>query len=95
MRTAELVEDLDHFLHRVIQDALSEQTRSYWVRRAEAFEWAATERPGDYLGQATETERDARIRRMVDAAAACRNRAALCDVEDWLPSLEPELGRAA
>jgi hypothetical protein len=32
-----LVEDVEHFRHRVLQDALSEATSSYWLKRATDF----------------------------------------------------------
>jgi hypothetical protein len=33
----QLVADVEHFAHRVIQDALAEATAAYWTRRAEDF----------------------------------------------------------
>jgi hypothetical protein len=32
-----LLEHVEHFQHRVMQDALSEATADYWRRRAEQF----------------------------------------------------------
>jgi len=69
-------ERLAHFRCRVLADALSEATRDYWRRRAEAFEDAAP-RPGDFPGRATPEELRAARRRCLDAAAACRARASL------------------
>lgn len=72
--TATLVTHLDHFQHRVIQDALADATSIYWTRRAEAFE-AARPRPGDYPGKATLGDLRAADVRCREAAEACRKRA--------------------
>lgn len=34
---AELVDYIDHFSHRLMQDALAEATAEYWRRRAQQF----------------------------------------------------------
>lgn len=34
---AAVISSLDHFQHRVIQDAMAEATAHYWPRRAEQF----------------------------------------------------------
>jgi len=68
--------DVDHFVARLFQDALSSALASTSLRRAEAFE-AARSRPGDFLGQATAEEiRDADAR-LTGIASAFRARAAL------------------
>jgi hypothetical protein len=67
---------LEHFRARVLQDALSEATASYWHRRSRAFAAAQT-RPGDYPGRVTPTARAARDARLYATAYACRARAAL------------------
>ena len=72
----DLVTHLDHFQHRVVQDALADATSLYWERRAAMFEWARP-RPGDYTGQATPADIARRDRELAEAAAACRARA------DW------------
>lgn len=33
----DLAEYVEHFRHRVLQDALAEATSAYWLRRAETF----------------------------------------------------------
>lgn len=38
----DLVADVDHFRHRVIQDALNEASRWYWLRRAADFDGVGT-----------------------------------------------------
>lgn len=38
MSTRALVEHVEHFQHRVIQDALQEATAAYWLRRAAQFD---------------------------------------------------------
>lgn len=73
--TAATIEHLDHFQRRVVQDALADATQLYWLRRAEAFEWARPKR-GDFMGRATREEVASRDARLVEAARACRARAA-------------------
>jgi hypothetical protein len=41
-RGRELVSDVEHFRMRVIQDALAEASRSYWLRRAADFDAVGT-----------------------------------------------------
>jgi len=64
---------LEHFRTRVLQDALSEATGAYWLRRADAFENARTQ-PGSppATGGTPEAVDD---RRRAATALACRNRA--------------------
>lgn len=71
--------DLDHFRARILQDALTEATAHYWIRRAEAFE-AAAPRPGDYHGLAEYDDlldRWERWERCKQTAENCRRHAAL------------------
>lgn len=42
MKLSELPEHLEHFRHRVLQDAIAEATAAYWTRRAEQFEAVGT-----------------------------------------------------
>lgn len=68
--------DLDHFRARVVQDALTDATAGYWLRRAAQFEWAKS-RPGEPLGSdRTEMDRAAHDRELDRIAAACRVKAA-------------------
>ena len=76
MRLPDLTEHVEHFRQRVLADALQEATAAYWHRRAEAFE-AALPRPGDYMGQASSEEYEARRMRVAEVASACRVRAAV------------------
>lgn len=72
--------DLDHFRARILQDALTEATATYWLRRAHQFEQAAP-RLGEYHGQASrEHLRDAWIQCMA-TAEACRRHADLISGE--------------
>jgi hypothetical protein len=68
--------DLDHFVARVLQDALTEATAQYWLRRTQAFEQAAP-RPGEYNGNATPEELRERWKECVNTAKACRRHAQL------------------
>ena len=73
---APIVDHLDHFQRRVIQDALADASSAYWTRRAEVWEWVRG-RPGDYHGRSTPEDRAARDRRCDEAAQACLARAAV------------------
>lgn len=42
MSARPLVEHVDHFQHRVMQDALAEATAAYWRKRAADFEAVGT-----------------------------------------------------
>ena len=73
---------VDHFRARVLQDALTEAMRSYWLRRADAFE-AARYRPGiDYPGLATIEAHRAAWRDLTEKANACRNHASIALFDD-------------
>lgn len=76
MLPTDLPEFVEHFRQRVLQDALAEATATYWRRRAQTF-LAAMPRPGDYTGQATPQEIEARRERIAAAARACAERAEL------------------
>lgn len=75
MRLDQLTDHVDHFRHRVMQDALQEATAAYWRRRAAAFE-AAMPRPGDFTGRATAQQLEAQRMRLASMVLACRQRAA-------------------
>ena len=68
--------DLDHFIWRVVQDALEQANWMWWARRARELE-KARHRPGDFTGAASPAEiaeRDAALRL---AAENCRRHARL------------------
>lgn len=69
-----LVEHVEHFQHRVMQDALADATATFWNHRAELFEWARP-RAGDYIGRATEADLRAADQRCKAVAEGCRRRA--------------------
>lgn len=73
--------DLHHFVFRVVQDAVNESSRDYWLRRAEQFE-AALPRPGDFHGHAMAEDVRTRSLDIKMKAQACRNRAELCRLTD-------------
>lgn len=68
--------DLEHFRARLLQDALTEATAAYWLRRAHQFIEAAP-RPGDFHGRASRAQLAEAHRRCVGIALACRRRAQL------------------
>lgn len=76
-----LIEHVEHFRKRVVQDALAQATATYWHRRADQFE-AALPRPGDFIGNATEDEREVRRQRITECVRACRHRAAVSLIKD-------------
>lgn len=67
---------LSQFQRRVLQDAINDARRQWWLKRAEDFE-RAKPHPNDYHGRATLDELRARWRWCHQTAQACRNRAAL------------------
>jgi hypothetical protein len=83
-RMTAVVENVEHFRRRVVQDALSEATAGYWRRRAEILEWAMP-RHGDFNGEASTEELRERWCRLRDEATACRNRARVAELggEEW------------
>lgn len=69
-------DQIDHFRRRVIQDAMTEATASYWERRARQLSQAKFVQ-GDYVGWLTVEQvkaHDDRIQAQVDA---CLNKARL------------------
>ena len=72
----DLTQYMEHFRKRVVQDALSEATATYWNTRAKQFE-AALDQPGDFTGHATEQVLGERRQRITEIVRACRNRAAV------------------
>lgn len=68
--TADLVDRLDHFQRRVIQDAMAQGTAHYWRRRAQALR-DARPRPTDFHGESTLEQRRDRWRRLTQIADAC------------------------
>jgi hypothetical protein len=76
---AKLVEHVDHFQRRVMEDAINEASAIYWSKRAETFE-AARPRPGDFTGRASHVDLAARDRELSEVATACRNRAQLAPI---------------
>ena len=81
--TAALVEHVEHFGARVLQDALAEATANYWLRRAEVFD-NAKPRPGEFHGEATSEDLSAAWRRCHDLAEASRNAAGVALLQDLL-----------
>lgn len=74
MKIEDLSDHVAHFRARVLQDALAEGTRTYWLRRAAVFE-AARPQPGDFTGRATRAELSVKWRELTAVAQACRARA--------------------
>jgi hypothetical protein len=80
-------DDLTHFQARVIQDAMSEATAAYWLRRARQFEDARPDPARDHNGGPVDFETgtparqpdldDLRARwiELTEIAQACRHRA--------------------
>lgn len=83
-----LGDQVQHFRARLLQDALSEATSAYWLRRARAFE-AARPRPGDFTGQATLQDLVDQSQRLQRAADACRNAAKVALFQTHDPALCP------
>lgn len=76
MNLPTLIDHLDHFQRRVVQEAMKDATAAYWNRRAATFE-AARPRPGDYSGRATRQQIAEQDARLAALARACSARADL------------------
>lgn len=87
MTWTELTAYVEHFRHRVLQDALAEATASYWHRRADAFEWAKP-RLGEHHGHRDQDHLGEKWRELDEIATACRNRAAVSLIQD---EIEPDV----
>ena len=85
---------LEHFRARVLQDALSEATASYWSRRAEQFQEAAP-RLGDFHGKRTREELGIKWREMHTIASACHNAASMAPLQDYSAEVEQGLREAS
>lgn len=84
----DLAEHVDNFRRSVLADAIQEASAIYWNRRADSFD-KARPRPGDYAGQATRPDLNARRDRCTDVARACRARASVSLLQG--DDIEPEL----
>lgn len=80
-----------HFQRRVLVEALRDAMPATWDRKAREF-INAMPWPSDFNGRATPEELDARRRRCLAAADACRARAVA--VEGLLPWAESEVDAA-
>ncbi|WP_183092961.1 hypothetical protein [Nocardioides stalactiti] len=68
---ASLLDQVDRFVVRIIQDAINEGTAVYWRRRADQLE-AAQSRPEDFTGLSSVEEIAAQDLRLSERARACR-----------------------
>jgi len=84
---------LDNFVRRMLQDALAQATRDYWLRRAADFEAAKPfEPPGGIRDPEAAREQ---WRRCHAAATACRNAAELAPMQDFVSVVDAVLGEVA
>ena len=89
-----LADTLDHFALRLLTDALNEQTRRYWLKRAEDFE-NAKPTPGQHHGRLTADQIRAQWRELDQIARACRARAEVSPLEDIAPEALAVWGESA
>lgn len=90
MNRLEVEEYVEHFHRRVLQDALNQATRTYWLRRAEQFE-DAKPRLDDYHGNATRAELSRQWNLAHETAEACRRRAEAALFQDQDTELIAEI----
>lgn len=64
-----------------IEDIVREVSAKQWRERAHILE-VCRPRPGDYRGRATDAELAEQDRRLAEAAQACRNRAAVIELDE-------------
>lgn len=91
-----LGEYLDHFQRRVLQDALAEATKAYWLRRAQDFEAAKPVEPPEGFRDPEQARKQ--WKRCHAAAEACRHAAELAPFQDFLAVdlvLDEQWGEAA
>ena len=81
------IDNLSFFQHRVVQDALTEAMRTYWIRRAEAFE-KARPMPTEFHGAATKEQLQAKWHELTGIAAVCRLRAYVSPMAGISPEVE-------
>lgn len=79
---------------RVLQEAVSDGSRRFWLRRAQDFE-NAKPRLGEFHGKATPEELNARWTWCDQVARACRAKANMATLDDELYELLSDLGGAA
>lgn len=91
---AALVEHVEHFQHRVLQDALNEATAAYWNRRADAF-LAARPSASDFRGHASRDDLRDQWHRLTETANACRARARVSLLDDLAPEVRDVLREVA
>jgi hypothetical protein len=95
VRLMDVLDHVEHFRARVVQDALAEATAGYWRRRAVTFEWVIHGGPIPAAGDTTLTPRllkpaagwTDRDHHAAAAAQACRHHADLA-LLDREPSSE-------
>lgn len=78
----DIVASINHFQWRLIQDALCKLTAEFWRRRADEFE-AAIHQPGDFPGLCSVEQIQTNNSLLMQKAQACRNRATLCQFQDF------------
>lgn len=79
---------------RLLTDCVNEQTRRYWMKRAEDFE-NAKPRLGEFHGNATREQLRARWIWLDEVARACRARATVAPLEDIAPEAEAVMREAS
>lgn len=85
-----LDDHLTQFGLRTIQQCITESMSIYWIGRAETLE-AARYKHGDFIGQATTEEIQARDADLTLAATNCRRHAKLLDaghIDPWMTPAE-------
>lgn len=86
--------DLDHFVMRLLTDALNEATRTYWEKRAADFR-NARPRLDEHYGNATLEQVRDQWHRLTEIANACSARAQLAPLDDIHPDVERVWGETA
>jgi hypothetical protein len=71
---------LDHFVMRLLTEAIEQQTRAFWLKRAQDF-LDARPRAGEYHGKKTPEQLREAWRRLTQIANACRARAQVAPIE--------------
>lgn len=87
-RPCPMLDAVEHFRARVLQDALADALAATWRRRAAQME-DARPRAGDFKGKARRDDTAQRWLRLTQAAKLCRHRADISPLQD-----HPEVAEA-
>lgn len=81
---------LGNIVPHILAGAMAEGMARFWERRAATME-DARPRPGDFVGNATQSELAERFQRLTNAALQCRRHAQLLRTDGLPPHIHDEI----